>query len=556
MIVKFPYNKELIADIKTIPGREYKPSDRGWYIPDPFLTTAAEMVRTYYPNIADIIHDYVNLTSTQPSIEDIARAKERTDLETRRGIEMLDKVQERLDPPYPLYPYQEIAVAFLESRLNTKGALIGDQPGLGKTIEALTWLSLHPNTRPVLVITQASIKLNWYREVEKWLPNSQIQILDSSKDKLDPDANVVIINYDLIWREKIEKQLLARNFQIVIFDEVTYLKEKSTKRTKSAKKISRKSKFNVGLSGTPILNRPIEFFTFLNIISPKQFPSQFKFGMRYCNGYHNGFGYVFKGSSRIDELRGLLQPLMIRRRKDEVLTELPEKVQRNIFVDMPGSYYQDYMAAENDLVNTLQSLNADGPVSQEYNDNHMWLLSKLNYLRHLVGLAKAEAAEDIIQSFVEAEEKLVVFGHHHDVMDKMDDYLTKKGIIHVKVDGRTPNKERQGKVDEFQNNEDCMVFLASTAMGMGVTLTAASNALFVERQWTPGIEEQMEDRLHRIGQNRGVVAHYMQVENSIDSKMAKLVEEKRSVLLEILDGQKQRDRGESIMNELLSELAK
>jgi len=138
----------------------------------------------------------------------------------------------------------------------------------------------------------------------------------------------------------------------------------------------------------------------------------------------------------------------------------------------------------------------------------------------------------------------------------MDDYLTKKGIIHVKVDGRTPSKERQGKVDEFQDNEDCMVFLASTAMGMGVTLTAASNALFVERQWTPGIEEQMEDRLHRIGQNRGVVAHYMQVENSIDSKMAKLVEEKRLVLLEILDGQKQRDQGESIMNELLSELAK
>ena len=556
MIVKFPYNKELIDDIKTIPGREYKPNDKGWYIPDLFLTTAAEMVRTYYPNIADTIHDYVNLTSTQPSIEDMARAKERTDLETRRGIEMLDKVQERLDPPYPLYPYQEIAVAFLESRLDTKGALIGDQPGLGKTIEALTWLSLHPDARPILVVTQASIKRNWYREVEKWLPDSQIQIVDSGKDKLDPDSNVVIINYDLIWRENIEKQLLERKFQIVIFDEVTHLKEKSTKRTKSAKKISRKSKFNVGLSGTPILNRPIEFFTFLNIISPKQFPSQFKFGMRYCNGYHNGFGYVFKGSSRIDELRGLLQPLMIRRRKDEVLTELPEKVQRDIFVDMPGSYYQDYMAAENDLVNTLQSLNTDGPVSQEYNDSHMWLLSKLNYLRHLVGLAKAEAAEDIIQSFVEAGEKLVVFGHHHDVMDKMEDYLTKKGIIHVKVDGRTPNKERQGKVDEFQDNENCMVFLASTAMGMGVTLTAASNALFVERQWTPGIEEQMEDRLHRIGQNRGVVAHYMQVENSIDSKMAKLVEEKRSVLLEILDGEKQRDRGESIMNELLSELAK
>jgi SWI/SNF-related matrix-associated actin-dependent regulator 1 of chromatin subfamily A len=100
-----------------------------------------------------------------------------------------------------------------------------------------------------------------------------------------------------------------------------------------------------------------------------------------------------------------------------------------------------------------------------------------------------------------------------------------------------------------------MVFLTSTAMGMGVTLTAASNALFVERQWTPGMEEQMEDRIHRIGQNRGVFIHYMQIENSIDAKMAKLVEYKRDVLAAVLDGEKQRDRGESIINELLSDLS-
>ena len=406
-----------------------------------------------------------------------------------------------------------------------------------------------------MVITQASIKRNWYREVEKWLPESNIQIINQGKDTLDPDSDVVIVNYDLIWRENIEKQLLKANFKVVIFDEVTYLKEKSAKRTKSANKIGKKADFNIGLSGTPILNRPIEFFTFLNMISPKQFPSQFKFGMRYCNGYHNGFGYTFKGASRTDELRQIIHPLMIRRRKDEVLTELPDKRRRDIFIDMPGSYYQDYMAAENNLVSTLQSLSPDKKVvSKEYEENRMWLLSKLNYLRHLVGLAKAEAAEEIIQSFVDAKEKLVVFGHHHDVLDLMDKYLDKRKIIHSKVDGRTPTQDRQEQIDNFQNDPDCMVFLASTAMGMGVTLTAASNALFVERQWTPGIEEQMEDRIHRIGQDKGVLIHYMQVENSIDEKMSKLVEYKRSVLNEILDGERKRDRGESIINELLSEL--
>ena len=559
MLVQFPYNKELIDEIKSIPGRKYRPNDRGWDIPEAFLPTAAEMIRPHYPNIADTISDYFTLTSDEPTLTDMSTATAKEDLVEVDSLKLLEDVRERLNTPFPLYPYQELAVAFLEARIGTRGALIGDQPGLGKTIEALAFCSLHPQVSPILVVTLASLKRNWYREVEKWLPGTSIQIIDQGKDLVDSDADVVIINYDLIWRAKIEKQLLARKFQIVIFDEITYLKERSAKRTKAARKLGKAAEFTIGLSGTPILNRPIEFYTFLNMISPKQFSSQFQFGMRYCNGYHNGFGYTFKGASRVSELRQLIHPLMIRRRKDEVLTELPDKSRQNIYIDMPGSYFQNYRAAELDLVQSLKSLSPDAEehddASQEYENKRMWLLSKLNFLRHLVGLAKAEAAEEIITNFVDSGEKLVVFGHHHDVMDAMDTYLTKKKIGHVKVDGRTPNQDRQALIDRFQEEDGCMVFLASTAMGMGVTLTAASNALFVERQWTPGMEEQMEDRIHRIGQNRGVFIHYMQVENSIDAKMAKLVEYKRDVLAAVLDGEKQRDRGESIINELLSDLS-
>ena len=213
------------------------------------------------------------------------------------------------------------------------------------------------------------------------------------------------------------------------------------------------------------------------------------------------------------------------------------------------------MSAERDLVYSLRSLNEKDTVSEEFEENNMWVLSKLNYLRHLVGLAKAEISEETIQNFVDAGEKLVVFCHHHDVIDNIEQYLIKKKVDYAKVDGRTPTQNRQEMIDKFQDNENCMVFLASTAMGMGVTLTAASNALFVERQWTPGLEEQMEDRIHRIGQDKGVVIHYMQIENSIDEKMSKLVEYKRHILDEILDGKRKRDRGDSIINDLLAEYA-
>jgi SWI/SNF-related matrix-associated actin-dependent regulator 1 of chromatin subfamily A len=558
MLIQFPYNKELIDEIKSIPGRKYRPNDKGWDIPEAFLPTVADMIHPYFPNIADTIRDYFTLTSDGPTLEDMSTAKSETDLAERDSIQILEDVRERLNTPFPLYAYQELAVAFLEARIGMRGALIGDQPGLGKTVEALAFCSLHPQVKPILVVTQASIKRNWYREVEKWLPNSTIQIIDHGKDVIAPESDLVIINYDLIWRANIEKKLLAQEFQIVIFDEVTYLKEPSAKRTKAAKKLAKAAEFTIGLSGTPILNRPIEFYTFLNMISPKQFSSQFQFGMRYCNGYHNGFGYTFKGTSRVDELRQLIHPLMIRRKKDEVLTELPDKSRQNIYIDMPGNYFQNYRAAELDLIKSLKDINPDeeeDEESKEYDNKQMYLLSKLNLLRHLVGLAKADAAEEIIANFVDSGEKLVVFGHHHDVIDTMDTYLTKRKIGHVTVDGRTPSKDRQDAIDKFQENENCMVFLASTAMGMGVTLTAASNALFVERQWTPGMEEQMEDRIHRIGQNRGVFIHYMQVENSIDSKMAKLVEYKREVLAAVLDGERQRDRGTSIIKELLADLS-
>ena len=231
MLIQFPYNKELIEEIKNIPGRTYSPTDKGWVIPDQFLIMAAEMIQPYYPFIADTVRDYSTIFTPPSTTTDMTTARDIDDLDERRSKKAVKEIRDRLQMPYELYPYQEIAVAFLEERNKvSRGALVGDQPGLGKTIEALSWLSLSPK-RPVLVITQASIKRNWYREIEKWLPGSIIQILNQGKDIIDPDADFVIINYDLIWRKGIEEQLLKRKFPVVIYDEVTSIKVPSDKRT-------------------------------------------------------------------------------------------------------------------------------------------------------------------------------------------------------------------------------------------------------------------------------------------------------------------------------------
>ena len=549
MIVKFPYNKEIINRIREIPGRKWMPEEKGWEIPNRYLYRAAEAVDSHYPNVAESIRIYANrLAPKQAAVEELSSVLTPDNLSTQAGIEALQRIKKELNLGHLLFPYQELGVAFLDT-VPTQGAIIADAPGLGKTIQTLAWLSLHPEFSTI-VVTPASVKRHWIREAQKWIPDRSVQVIMSGKDKIDTSVDLTVVNYDLLW--KLKDELVEIKADVVVFDECTYLKEAKAKRTKAAILLGKTSKYVIGLSGTPIINRPIEFFNILNLIEPKQFSSWFKFGLRYCNGEHNGYGWEFNGTSNTKELQSLIQPFIIRRRKEEVLTELPPKRREIIYIEMPGNIRADYVAAETDLMTTVRIIQDN---QQNANDVHNNALAKLGLLRHLVGLAKAEMANDYIKNFTQDGEKLLVFGHHHDVLDMLEDFVKKEQIGYVRVDGQTPTVKRQPAVDKFQTDDSCLVFLASTAMGMGVTLTAASNALFVERQWSPATEEQMEDRLHRIGQEKGVTIWYMELESTIDEKMSNLVENKRELLSTLLD-KNIKTENRSIMQELLSDLSR
>ena len=298
------------------------------------------------------------------------------------------------------------------------------------------------------------------------------------------------------------------------------------------------------------MNRPIEFFNFLNLIMPKQFSNYFKFGLRYGNPKSISIKggrkvWSFPGATNLQELRNLLKPIMIRRSKQQVLTELPDKRREMLYLDLPAKFTKEYRATERILIQQLRAFKQD-PNLQKAD-----LLALLASLRHLVGLAKVENACEFIKTFADSGDKLVVFGHHHDVLDGIASILEQENIKFVRADGKTKSEDRQKRIDVFQNNPEYKIFLATTAMGMGVTLTAASNSLFVERQWSPAMEEQMEDRLHRIGQKRGVISWYLQVENTVDERMAKIVNEKRSVLEQILDASEDEILERSVINEIL-----
>ena len=548
MKVQFPYNPILIDEIKSIPGRSWDPADKSWSFPDEYLGLAIQTIAPHYPEIAASLNEYaLKEESTSPALLDISNAASVSDLTTVEANNLVERIRERLQLPHKLYPYQELCVAFLEA-VEARGALVADAMGLGKTVETLAWLSLYPKRRPVMIVAPASVKRNWYREIQKWLPDEPIQLINSSKDEFEADKNFYIINYDLIWR--MEEKIYDLSISTTIFDEVTAIKESKAKRSKVAKQIGKDSKYVLGLSGTPILNRPIEFFNFLNLIKPDQFSNYFKFGLRYGNPKSINIKggrkiWSFPGATNLQELRNLLKPIMIRRSKQQVLTELPDKRRETLYLDLPSKLTKEYRTTERDLIQQLKDFKQD-PNLQKSD-----LLATLAALRHIVGHAKVENAREFIRTFVDSGDKLVVFGHHRDVLDAIETILKQENIKFVRADGSTKNEDRQERIDIFQNNPEYQIFLATTAMGMGVTLTAASNSLFVERQWSPAMEEQMEDRLHRIGQKRGVIAWYLQVENTVDERMEKIVREKRSILEQVLDANEEEILERSVVNEIL-----
>ena len=549
--VKIPYNRECINAIKGIPTRIWHPDSKQWSVSYNYLTELSNAIRPSFPQVADNI-----------LVQNGFKAAESNSFLPTNDTALLQQVTDHLfkivPPHLTLYPFQIEGIAFISK---TKGkVIVGDEPGLGKTITALLWLEM-TQAYPALIIVPASLKLNWYKEIGKWIPCHTTNIIWASKDLIQPNQDIYIINYDLLAKKKDE--LATLNYKTVILDECTYIKEPKAIRSKNAIFLGKRAEYVLALTGTPILNRPSELFNSLNLVDPKRFPKAWAYYKRYCNLFYNSWAWDYRGASNLSELKEKLKPVMIRRLKSDVLKDLPPKRRETIYVELPKELSKVYKDTELELVAALKEfkswkkshgLNVE---NENTAPNHMVLLAKLNYLRQIVGIAKAQQSFETIQSFVDSGKKLVIFGHHLDVLNLLEQYFKNKKIIYVRVDGQTSGNKRQVAVDSFQNDPEIKIFLGSiTAIGMGVTLTASSDILFIERVWTPSVEEQAEDRCDRIGASNAVTAWYFTVENTVDHILAQVINNKRKIINQILQGKSEELQESSIINDVFNELTK
>lgn len=553
-VVHFPYDADLVSAVKQIPTARFQHDSKTWAVRaqvasiEPLLRFVVENNFEFADKVVDLID------STASTHTEAVQASRAEDAEIK--IDGLGG---------ELRPFQKAGVAYA---LAKKRCFIADEMGLGKTIEALATIQA-AQAYPALVVCPASLKLNWQREAEKWLPGKTVSVLNGKNDNGVFDADIVIINYDVL--KKNLDALQAKNFKAIVCDESHYLKNFKAQRTEAAKALCAKRDYRLFLTGTPLLNRPQELLSQLGAMGRiEEMGGFWPFAKRYCRAYQSRWGWDMSGAAHLEELNEKLRATCyVRRNKKDVLRELPAKQRAEVPIAI--SNRAEYSRAERELIawlrdqavenkTFLESIKDLSEKEQRAVKNaraddvaekaaRAERLVKIEALKKIAARGKLEAAREWIESFLETGEKLVVFAWHREIVNEVASMFSCDSIT-----GETSLEKRQAAVDKFQSDPETKIIVLNVqAGGVGITLTAASNVIFLELGWTPAVHDQAEDRCHRIGQEDRVTAWYLLAEQTIDQQINALIESKRTVVDAATEGEAGASEL-SVMNEVIKNL--
>ena len=423
-----------------------------------------------------------------------------------------------------LAKFQEEGRDFLASR---PIALLADQMRLGKTAQAITAAD-KIGAKRILVVCPATAKITWEREFAKWSTmDRDIQIVYGT-DATICSASIIIINYDLIWRPEIKKQLLAKKFSVCMVDECHLLAGRDSKRTKAMlhsnlrTPILSRCAYTWFISGTPILNRPLDMYPIFASCAPEliaPYISYRAYTRHYCGGYYDGTKWVDKGATHMDELGKKLGQFMIRRLRTDVLGEIPVNYQI-IPIEADGATVKTYLAEE------LKWEKGDADYQKDLGEDH------IATVRRELGMYKLPAALQYIKHVLTTEDKLVVFAYHRDVLQMLHKSIDNSVLLM----GGMNEAKKQHSIDAFESDPECKVFFGQvTAAGVAIDLSSAHNILFVESSWVPGEIDQAADRCSGFNQKLQVSAQFMVIEDSLEEHMLRTVIDKKTNIGKIVD---------------------
>ncbi|NJB87808.1 DNA gyrase inhibitor GyrI [Lewinella marina] len=418
------------------------------------------------------------------------------------------------------------------------GACLADDMGLGKTIQALAMMQARAEEGPALVIAPASVTRNWMREASRFAPTlNPILLVGADRQEIIDNVgpyDLLVVSYGLLPFEG--EALAQKRFGTIVLDEAQAIKNRGTKRSQIAMQLQ--GDFRVATTGTPIENHLGELWNLFTFLNPGLLGSFQRFNEKYTVPITRN-----NDNERRQQLRRLIQPFILRRRKEEVLEELPPKTEVTLTVELSQPERAFYEALRQHALESIDE--SDGP------NRRFQILAELMKLRQAachpklvnpdvdISSSKLELLAETVQELRENGHKALIFSQFVRHLKIVEAWAIENNVPYQYLDGSTPGAKRDEAVQAFQRGEGDIFLISLKAGGTGLTLTAADYVLHLDPWWNPAVEDQASDRAHRIGQQRPVTVYRFVSENTIEEKIVKLHAEKRDLADSLLAGTEQ-----------------
>ncbi len=453
------------------------------------------------------------------------------------SIKLIDKIDDSLfdDKDYKLRSYQKEGVSWLSNLYEANlGALLADEMGLGKTLEVISFLSIKDIKDAIIVVPKALL-YNWEHEFEKFDSSKEVVVIDGNKEqreeKIKNSKNKIILtSYNSVINDY--KAYEDKNFSCVIIDEAQYIKNSQTKTARCVKML--KGDFYIALTGTPIENNLLELWSIFDFILPGYLSDLNSFNKKYK---------VKDEISNLDLLKKGLSPFILRRLKSDVLKQLPDKIENNLYCDLEDKQKQIYFEYVQKVQKDIDSYIKKG----NYKSKGIEILSSITRLRQIAidpGLytkeydmvsGKIQVFDELIEEITSSNEKVLVFSQYTVLLKKLAKNLDDKDINYYYLDGETRPKQRLMDVERFNKNKVPVYLISLKAGGVGLNLTSASNVIIMDPWWNPAVENQAIDRSHRIGQKNKVQVFRIISKGTIEEKILNLKEDKEKLISKVLE---------------------
>ena len=424
-----------------------------------------------------------------------------------------------------LRPYQKTGYNWLKFLYENKlGACLADDMGLGKTLQTISFIqSIHDQIDRVLVVCPVSILLNWQKEIEKF-SKLKIQIYHGGERNINDDAKIILTSYGVMKRE-IDDKFSQMPFDVLVLDEVQHLKNIRSLGAYAARKIQ--ADFRICLTGTPVENDLAEFYNIIDLSVP---------------GIWGDLEFIRTTSNKKSRLvaRKTAAPFILRRTKDQVLTDLPPKLENNVYLNFDDTERQTYVQNLLNIKNRIQN----SPSKKKYGEILKGLLQlRQSCLWQSPGATpnyksmmstKVDFLVEQLEQIIEEGHQTIVFSQFTTYLDLIQNTLNDRHWRLSRIDGSQSIKKRQQQVDQFQAGKSDVFLISLKAGGVGLNLTAASYVFIMDPWWNPAVESQAIDRAHRIGQQNTLTVYRPIIKDTVEEKVLQLQEMKKQLFKDLL----------------------